>query len=130
MNTEDRERIDDLLHASVNGRGEFVAATDPTAFAKGLEAALSTIADRTGSASSVAASSTSISTNTRLFQAKYLGASWTGELEAYAVTDSGIDTLNPIWKASEELPAWGNRKVFTTDSTGARGTFPTATQTA
>jgi len=130
MNTEDRERIDDLLHAAVNGRGEFVAATDPTAFAKGLEAALSTITDRTGSASSVAASSTSISTNTRLFQAKYLGASWTGELEAYAVTDSGIDTLNPIWKASEELPAWGNRKVFTTDSTGARGTFPTATQTA
>lgn len=124
----DEHRIDDLLHAAVNGHGEFVAASDPNAFAKGLEAALGAVSDRTGSASNVAASSTSISTDTRLFQAKYLGGDWTGEITAYRVTADGINVASPVWAASEEFPAWDSRDIYTTDSNGAKGLFPTAKQ--
>lgn len=127
-NTEDGERIDDLLHAAVNGRGEFVAATDPTAFSEGLTRALGSITDRTGSASNVAASSTSVGSDTRMFRARYVSGNWSGELTAYPVTSSGVNNLSPVWDASEQFPDWGDRRIYTTDSTGAKGTFPTATQ--
>ncbi|WP_222564084.1 pilus assembly protein [Novilysobacter antarcticus] len=129
-NKEDRERIDDLLHAAVNGHGEFVAATDPTAFAKALEKALATIGERVGSRSNVSASSTSISTETKLFQAKYLSESWSGDIIAYPVTATGVNEASPVWKASEKFPAWESRKIFTTDAAGTRGAFPTANQSA
>lgn len=128
INNTGRERIDDLLHAAVNGRGEFVAATDPVAFAEGLKTALGAIASRTSSASNVAASSTSLSTGTRLFQATYLGGEWTGDLIAYPVTSGGIDSANPTWEASKELPAWNSRDIYTTDGSGSSGSFPTALQ--
>ncbi|SJZ85445.1 pilus assembly protein [Novilysobacter spongiicola] len=121
-------RIDDLLHAAVNGRGEFVAAADPAAFAEGLKDALGVIANRTSSASNVAASSTSVGSDTKLFQARYLSGDWSGELIAYPVTSSGVNSLSPVWEASEQLPDWGDRRIYTTDSTGAKGSFPTATQ--
>jgi type IV pilus assembly protein PilY1 len=59
MDREDEHRIDDLWHASVNGRGQFVAATNPDQFVSGLIDALSTVSERLGSASNVTANSTS-----------------------------------------------------------------------
>lgn len=125
---DDERKIDDLLHAAVNGHGEFVAATNPPAFAKALESALATIGERVGSRSNVSASSTSISTETKLFQARYLTESWSGDIIAYPVTDSGVNEVSPVWKASEQFPAWASRKIFTTDATGAKGIFPTSEQ--
>lgn len=123
--TEDARRIDDLLHAAVNGHGEFVAATNPVAFADGLKAALGAINSRTSSASNVAASSTSLSTETKLFQARYIGGDWTGEVSAYAVDTDGIGA-DPMWNASEQIPA--TRNIFTTDAAGTVGPFPTSAQ--
>lgn len=133
LDAEDAHRIDDLWHAAVNGRGEFVAASNPDEFAEGLRNALAAIQARKGSASSVAANSTSISTDTKLFQAVYVSGQWSGELKAYSVTTSGIDDTTPLWQASDELPAWNARKVFTYDASlpplAAGATFPTVTQT-
>lgn len=128
MDAEDNERIDDLLHAAVNGHGKFVAASDPLAFAKGLSEALGEIKRQTGSRSNVSASSTSISTDTRLFQARYIGENWSGEISAYPVDADGIHEDTPVWEASAEFPAWNARDIYTTDSTGAKGTFPTTAQ--
>src|SRR5690606_37969836 len=125
---DDARKIDDLLHAAVNGRGEFVAATNPLAFAKALESALATIGERVGSRSNVSASSTSLSTETKLFQAKYISESWSGDIIAYPVTASGVNENSPVWKAAEEVPAWALRRIVTTDAAGTRGTFPTAAQ--
>lgn len=127
LDAEDEERIDDLWHASVNGRGEFVVAADPTAFATGLERALGSITDRTSSSSNVAANSTTLSSDTRLFQASYIGGQWTGELRAFPVDSSGIDEDPPIWEASEGIPSHTQRKVFTHSGTSG-ATFPTAAQ--
>lgn len=124
----DAHRIDDLLHAAVNGRGEFVSAGNPEAFSKGLREALDEIARQTSSRSNVAASSTSISTSTRLFQARYLSGDWSGDVLAYPVTTAGVDDDSPIWQASKNLPAWSDRKIHTTDAAGSRGTFPTPAQ--
>ena len=73
--------IDDLLHAAVNGRGTFVSASSPQAFADGLEAALAKINERTTSFSNVGATSaTELNTGTLVFNASYVSGRWTGLL--------------------------------------------------
>lgn len=135
--TEDLDRIDDLWHASVNGHGNFVAATNPTEFVSGLVAALATVAQRLGSASNVTANSTSFQTDTRVYQASYVSGKWSGELSAYEVSSAGISTKDvdgdgvpdPAWRASEQIPAYGSRKILTWEGT-AGTTFPTSAQTS
>ena len=130
--SENADRIDDLLHAAVNGHGSFLSAGNPTEFATGLKSALATITERTSSFSNVAANSTRLDTNTRVFQAKYEAGTWVGELTAYGVTYSGTPSLpsvdaTPSWQASQGIPTTG-RDIFTYDGT-AGAVFPTAAQT-
>lgn len=124
----DLARIDDLFHASVNSRGEFVAATNATEFAKALKDALAAISGRIGSSSNVAANSVSVGGNTRIFQAKYITGEWTGELAAYPIVGNQVGTT-ASWKFTDagNIPAYASRKVFTHDG-GAGATFPTTAQ--
>lgn len=127
INNSGAERIDDLWHASVNGRGQFMVASNTKQFTAGILDAINTVGKRTGSASNVTTNSTSFTTDTRVFQAKYVAAKWTGELAAYDATSAGVAT-DPAWVASSRIPAWGSRKIFTWNGT-AGVAFPTAAQT-
>lgn len=128
--------IDDLWHAAVNGRGTFTIATDPDAFSNALKDALANIAERTGSFSNVAANSTSLDAGTRVFQANYVSGVWTGQLNAYPVTQTvvgGVTVRNvsavPSWQAVSGIPLVASRKVFS--SNGTVGTqFPAGATTA
>jgi len=123
----DNHRIDDLWHASVNGRGKFVVASDSKQFATALSDALTSIAERLGSASNVTANSSSFVTNSAVYQASYTSGKWTGEVTAYGATAAGVAAI-PTWQASQKIPTTG-RKIFTWNGT-AGTTFPTAAQTA
>lgn len=113
--------VDDLLHAAVNGRGGFFSAKDPVAFANGMKNVLTRINELEASASSVAANSTSVGTDTRLYQASYTAGSWIGEVKAHPVKKgTGVDTSTTLWSGSEGIPAAGDRKIFTW--TGSAGT--------
>jgi type IV pilus assembly protein PilY1 len=123
MANENATRIDDLLHAAVNSRGSFVAASDPDEFTNGLKAALAAIVERTGSFSNVAANSTAIDTGTRVFQANYVSSVWTGELRSQPVAiPSGVQSVDCSgagqpsngWCASKGIPT-SNRKIFTSN---------------
>ncbi len=118
---EGPERIDDLWHAAVNGRGAFVSASKPSEFTAGLSAALAAIAQRTSSYSNVATNSASLRTGAMVFNASYVSGTWTGDVKAYAVTKAGGVSATPAWSAT--IPALAVRKVFT-----AGGTFPTEAQ--
>lgn len=114
---ENASRIDDLLHAAVNSRGTFVAASDPDEFTRGLRAALAAIVERTGSFANVSANSTALDTDTQLFQASYVSGVWTGDLVARSVDDGGgVGAVQ--WRASQGIPTSG-RRVFTSE-----GPFP------
>ena len=133
MNTEDIERIDDLLHASVNGHGSFVAASDPDEFTKGLRNALNAIVERTSSGSNVAANTVRLDSETRIFQASYIAGKWTGELASYPISSSGV-SATPDWLGSLGVPTTG-RKVFTiydldpaSGPAAVKSTFPTSAQ--
>ena len=128
MDSEDEDRIDDLWHAAVNGHGTFVAASNPTEFAKGLVDALSAVGNRVGSASNVTANSTSFQDDTAVYQASYTFGRWIGELAAYEVDSDGI-VETPLWEASKKIDKPGSRTILTwSGSTGT--TFPTSAQKA
>lgn len=122
--TEDADRIDDLLHAAVNGRGAFVPASNPSEFTAGLRQALSTIQQRTSTYSNVATNSVSLDSDTMTFSASYVAGTWTGTVNARRVTRTGVSS-EVAWVSS--IPSFSSRKVFTTTGT-AGATFPTTAQ--
>ena len=123
-------RIDDLLHAAVNGHGSFVAATNPQAFANALRDALTSIQTRKASGSNVASNGPSLSTDSLLFQAVYTSGEWSGDVHAYSLI-GGRPSTDPVWKmsavANADNPAFRARPVLTWSGQGG-ARFPTNAQ--
>lgn len=111
--------IDDFWHATVNGRGDFVVASDPDEFSRSLKNALASILQRTRSNANVAVTSTRIGGGTRVFEPSYETGQWSGEIRAYPVTATGIG-ITPVWTASSGIPNHLTRKVFTWNGTAGR----------
>ncbi|SDK80364.1 pilus assembly protein [Microbulbifer yueqingensis] len=111
----DSAKLDDLLHAAVNGRGGFFNAANSEAFASGLADILEEISDRqTGSASSVAANSTRLGTDTVIYQALFRTGDWSGEVQAIPMLPDGTLSTSVKWSTSDAgkiSPT--NRKVIT-----------------
>lgn len=113
-------KIDDLLHASVNGRGGFFTASNPNAFAEGMAETLSAIAERVGTSSNIAATAiNSLQSESNLYQARYVAGEWSGDLWAYDTED----TTTPIWKASDVMPAAASRNLLYGADTGTAKAF-------
>jgi len=117
---DNANRIDDLLHAAVNGRGQFVAASSPAEFTTGLGEALAAIAQRTGSFSNVATNSTSLNTGSKAFSASYVSGTWTGQVMGQTVTRAGVGAG---WTST--VPGVASRNVFTYGEN-----FPSSAQVA
>jgi type IV pilus assembly protein PilY1 len=128
------EKADDLLHAAVNGRGEFFNARDPDTFANSLAEALKQIgaAAQVGNASAAAANSTSLNNESVVYQALFDSKDWSGQLVAKELNPDGSITPTPLWTSS--IPA--TRNIFTNGAAGglaftvANFTLLTVTQQA
>ncbi len=106
-------QIDDLLHASVNGRGGFYSAQNPNQFAAALSATLAAIGQRTSTAAAVAASSFQLQTDSLVFRAEYESGGWSGKLYAYSLDTSGNPVSPALWEAGSLLPAASARNIVT-----------------
>lgn len=105
-------KLDDLLHASVNGRGGFFSAADPETFANELSAVLQNIAARVSSSAAVASNSTRLTSNTHLYQALFNSGDWSGRLKAFPLLTGG--GVGPeVWDAANGIPAHGARNIKT-----------------
>jgi type IV pilus assembly protein PilY1 len=80
--SDERSRIDDLRHAAFNGRGQFLQATDAGSLSDALRRALTAIAQRTSSASSVTLNAGALTTTTRVFQTRFDSGDWSGQLRS------------------------------------------------
>ncbi|WP_445359397.1 pilus assembly protein [Microbulbifer sp. ANSA005] len=109
-------KLDDLLHASLNSRGGFYSASDSKTFADQLTAVLSNISGRAGSSSAVAANSTRLGTDTLVFQALFDSNDWSGEVKAFAMDTDGDLSDTPKWSTSSsgKIPTSG-RTILTYD---------------
>lgn len=115
----DPTKVDDLWHAAVNSRGGFYSAADPSEFANALSGTLSNIVARTGSASAVATSSSSLTTNGRLYQAKFNSGDWSGQLLSIPINTTGA-TAAAEWDAGSVINtlAPASRVALTKGNTG------------
>ena len=113
------EKVDDLLHASVNGRGGYFSAADPSTFAAELSDVLENIVGRTdGSASSVATNSTRLGTDTVIYQALFNSTDWSGELRALNLqSDGSVGTTK--WKTdNSKFSSYSMRNIVTYNNGG------------
>ena len=120
--SDDLHKIDDLLHAAVNSRGQFFSANNPDEFAQGLSDSLQTIANESkSSASAVAANSTRLDSGTLVYQASFNSLEWTGRIVAYKVQSDG--SLGDIkWDSDKSaMPTVASRNLFA--ATGDRNTI-------
>jgi len=93
-------------------------ANDPAALASALERAFISIL-QTSSASSVATNSSSLTTGSRIYQARFNATEWSGQLQAYAVSNSGVVTYPALWDAGALLRGAdpNGRAILTYDNT-------------
>lgn len=99
------EKIDDVWHAAFNSKGYFVSAQSTDGVAEAISSALLEIADRVGSAASVATNTGSLNAGSKLFQARFDSSDWKGQLLAFQINlDASIEGF-PDWEAGSLLNA-------------------------
>jgi type IV pilus assembly protein PilY1 len=98
--------VDDLWHATLNGRGQMYLADSPSETALRIQAALTDIISQTGAQGGVAVSSVNLSRgDNRAYFGTYDPAGWKGDLRAYPInTATGkVDQSSYLWSAAEKL---------------------------
>jgi type IV pilus assembly protein PilY1 len=114
-----KDTIDDLYHATVNGRGDFLTAKNPVDLTNAMVALIDSILSRLGSASSVSINGDSlygaINDNVLMFHSSYNSSDWSGDVRAYTVNDiTGFIETPAKWSAAESLNAmdWEDRNIL------------------
>ncbi|MDO8305048.1 pilus assembly protein [Herminiimonas sp.] len=109
------ERIDDLWHAAVNGRGSYFSAQTPDTLIKGITKALTSAKVRDGSGVAAATSNLEpVAGDNFLFLAMYRTSFWDGDLKAKTIDPStGAVAATESWSAQAKL----DTKVTATSET-------------
>ncbi|MCH9697290.1 MAG: hypothetical protein K0U68_04225 [Gammaproteobacteria bacterium] len=95
-------QIDDLYHATVNGRGEMFRATTPQELTASLKQALESIKNQAGSLSRVSFNSSALSSGSLLYSAAFDSDRWSGDIKAFALdVNNGDLNATPAWSASQ-----------------------------
>lgn len=113
--TTDDGKVDDLIHAAVNGRGDFFSAQEPEEFSNRMSSMLRDINARNrNNAAAAAANSTSLTSGSVIYRASFDSTDWSGRLIAREIKPDGTYGVEH-WQAS--IPAPGNRNIFTYSGT-------------
>ena len=124
-----KDTIDDLYHATVNGRGRFFTAGNPEQLADAFRELFKDILNRVGSSAALSTNVDpqygKINDDVIIFQAHYNTNGWTGDVIAYKIDTQNGEVLleNPKWSAADSLNAipWNQRNILSFDGiTGIR----------
>lgn len=102
--------VDDLWHATINGRGSMFTVTDSTSLVTTLQAIVNAMLLRSGADSSIGVSNVNVRAGDNIgYVSNYNGQYWSGELAAYPIdTTTGAVTVTSaaqIWEARDQLTA-------------------------
>jgi type IV pilus assembly protein PilY1 len=118
-----RESIDDLWHATINGRGGMFLATNPAETAANMQAALTEIQRQSGSQGAVTFSTVNLKPgDSTAFVGSYSANGYSGELLAFPVDPAtGNFAEAPTWSAGKLLLTkdWNNRVMASFNGTNA-----------
>ncbi len=122
--------LDDLWHATINGRGLMFLATNPTSTVDGIRAVVNDILNQTGAQGGLAVSTVNLQRgDSRAYFGTYNPAGWIGDLTANPINPSSGDvSTTAAWSTGAQLlaRAWGTRVIASHDgSTGVPFTAAT-----
>ncbi len=115
--------VDDLWHATINGRGQLYLATAASETASKLQAAFRDILDQVGAQASIGVSSVNLGRGDDFaYLGQYNARGWSGDVTRNAVNNAtGAVSTTAAWSANAVLVVrdWTTRLIFTSnDSTG------------
>ncbi|MFT7243117.1 MAG: type IV pilus assembly protein PilY1 [Candidatus Azotimanducaceae bacterium] len=114
----DDEKLNDLVHTAVNGRGDYLNADNPAELSVALENAFSEFAQAIGTASAVSFNSQEIQEGSLVYRAFYNIRANTGSLVAQSFDSSG--TLGEIvWNGAQNIDTkivCNDDRTFCTDT--------------
>ena len=104
-NTCDKAKLDDLWHAAVNGRGQYLSASNPDSLISALRKTLAAISRTNGAAATAATSNLEpVVGDNYAFVAQYSTAVWTGDLQARTIDlQTGALSANTSWSAKTQM---------------------------
>ena len=131
------EKIDDLFHAAVNGRGLFFSASNPQELVDSMAQIIGDIRDP-ASGASVSVNGEELGADTVLYQARYLSGDWIGEVLAFPIDQNTGAVLNAedqiLWNSADKLErigvTWDNRRIVTYNGADAGIKFRYSSLTA
>lgn len=105
--------IDDMWHATINGRGKIFNAKTTQELTNAIGQMLSDVAGAEGTQAGVAVSTASLNSDTKKYTPSYTPITWTGNVTAYS--------LDGTTAAQLSTPAWQVETLVSTDTiTGVR----------
>lgn len=117
---DDPTMIDDLWHATINGRGLMFLANDASAMRTAIQSAFDDILNQAGAQASIGVSSVNLGRgDDNAYLGKYNIRGWSGDLTRNAVnTSTGVVSTTASWSAAALLAArdWTTRLVFTSNN--------------
>ena len=137
------EAMDDMWHATINGRGRLLSAKNSDELSDAVEGMLADINRVDSSQSGVAASAAALTTNTRKYTPRYVTGAWSGDVIATNLDPKSAADTCIAWQvtgASSEnttllpncagfstngIPAYGARNIYAWNGSGY-GSFDSA----
>lgn len=116
--------VDDLFHATVNGRGDMFTATNVSELSTGIQEAINRVFAKLGAAAAGTVQNPNVtSSENDYFESTYNSGNWTGELVSKNIDPTtGAISTTTNWTAQSQLDnkAASDRKIATyTGSAGA-----------
>lgn len=124
IDENDNDEPDLASEWDADGDGEpdnYVLATKPDKLVASLNRAFDEIEARTASSSSAATNSTRLDAGSKVYQARFSSANWTGQLLAFDLDDATGDVDIELWDASTLLPSESSRKIYSFDPAAGAG---------
>ncbi|KAE8544244.1 pilus assembly protein [Marinobacter nauticus] len=120
VDDSDEDQVDDLLHAAVNGRGEFYGAANADELRKSLQRAIRDIVRSTGSATNVTFNTATLEQGSEVYTASFNSGDWSGSVAARALNPVTGAIGSTVWDAADTLNSMSptNRFIVTYNSGG------------
>ena len=125
--SNDPTAIDDMWHATVNGRGKLLNARSASQLNTAVNLLMGDVGAKEGTQSGVAVSTASLTSSTKKYTPSYTPITWNGNLTAYSLDPSSGNQSGVAWQVetlvstdpitgvktfSSIIPAAANRKIF------------------
>ncbi len=94
--------IDDMWHATVNGRGKMLNAKTSDELNQSIQLMMASIGAEEGTQSGVAVSTASLTSNTKKYTPRFTPITWTGNVTAYRLDEKTGNQSTVAWEVEKE----------------------------